>query len=116
MKTQTPLTRRCGPVDPKILEQNQKTLRAFIEVYCRHNHGMPKGLLCEECRDLLDYAHTRVAKCPYDPKPKCKDCPTHCYKPSYRQKIKEVMRFSGMHFIKRGRIDWLFKYFFMKAA
>jgi hypothetical protein len=46
-----------------------------------------------------------------DPKPKCKDCPVHCYKSEYRRRIKEVMRFSGIYFVKRGRVDWLIKYF-----
>jgi len=45
------------------------------------------------------------------PKPKCKDCPVHCYKIEYRRRIKEVMRFSGIYFVKRGRVDWLIKYF-----
>ncbi|MFH1998920.1 MAG: nitrous oxide-stimulated promoter family protein [Planctomycetota bacterium] len=42
---------------------------------------------------------------------KRKACDTHCYKPAYRAKIKEVMRYSGIHFIKRGRLDWLVRYF-----
>jgi len=92
-------------------DSQEKMLVKFIEVYCSAKHGSNKGELCSECSDLMDYAHTRLAKCPYDPKPKCKNCETHCYKPEYRKKIQEVMRFSGMHFVKRGRIDWLVKYF-----
>ena len=59
----------------------------------------------------LPYGKQRLLSCPYDPKPKCKDCETHCYRPKYREKVKEIMKFSGMHFVKRGRIDWLIKYF-----
>ena len=33
--------------------------------------------------------------------------------PEYRAKIKEVMRFSGIYFVKRGRLDWLVRYFMM---
>ncbi len=28
-----------------------------------------------------------------------------------RVMIKEVVRFSGMHFVKRGRLDWMISYF-----
>lgn len=90
-------------------DRNFTVLRRFVEVYCRNNHD--QNVLCEDCRDLLEYARRRLEKCPYDPKPKCKNCETHCYKPEYRDRIKEVMRFSGMHFVKRGRLDWLVRYF-----
>jgi len=28
-----------------------------------------------------------------------------------RQRIKEVMKYSGKYYVKRGRLDWLVKYF-----
>ena len=87
------------------------TLEKFVEVYCRKKHRTPTGRLCGECDDLLAYARERLARCPMDPKPKCKDCPAHCHADAYRQRIKDVMRFSGIHFVKRGRIDWLIGYF-----
>lgn len=111
-----PLTRIQGPRDPKLLAQGQKILSAFIGVYCRKHHAGTKDILCEDCKGLLNYALERLSKCPYDPKPKCKVCPTHCYKPEYRRKIKEVMRFSGMYYIKRGRVDWLIRYFLSNAG
>lgn len=98
---------------PERNERERIVLERFIEVYCRAHHERADDRLCPECRDLLQYALKRLEKCPYDPKPKCKACPTHCYKPAYRSRIKEVMRFSGMHFVKRGRIDWLMRYFMM---
>jgi hypothetical protein len=67
--------------------------------------------VCQSCRELLIYAEERLARCPYDPKPKCKHCPTHCYKPAMRVRIREVMKFSGMYHIRRGRVDWLIRYF-----
>lgn len=81
----------------------------MIEIYCSINHK--GGDLCPECDDLLAYAKKRILSCPHDPKPKCKHCKTHCYAPAYRDKIKRVMRFSGMHMVKRGRIDLLFSHF-----
>ena len=87
------------------------TLSRFIQVYCRKKHNSKPEQLCASCQDLLDYATSRLKKCPYNPKPKCKDCPSHCYKDEYRSKIREVMKFSGIYFVKRGRLDWLIKYF-----
>jgi hypothetical protein len=94
------------------VEQDKEVLDAFIRVFCSKSHGRPTGALCEGCSELRGYAMTRLEKCPYDPKPKCKECKTHCYQPVRRKEIQEVMRVSGMHFVKRGRLDWLWKYFF----
>lgn len=98
---------------PERNKRERNVLERFIEVYCRAHHERGNDRLCPECRDLLRYALKQLEKCPYEPKPKCKACPTHCYKPAYRIRIKEVMRFSGMYFVKRGRIDWLVRYFMM---
>lgn len=101
---------------PRTKDKQQEILDTFIDVYCTGRHGTPKGELCAECADLRQYAHLRLSKCPYDPKPRCKDCKTHCYKPEYRDRIRDVMRYSGTHFVKRGRIDWLFKYFLASGS
>ncbi len=90
--------------------RDAEILRRFIGVYCEKHHD-GKEKLCDECSDLLDYALTRLEKCPLDPKPKCRKCPVHCYSPEYRKRIQEVMRFSGIYFVKRGRLDWLVKHF-----
>ena len=102
--------RRKGLMATRDTDSQAKILEKFIDVYCRENHGAEEGL-CEPCRDLLEYARERLEKCPLDPKPKCKDCSIHCYAPSSRERIRRVMRFSGMYYIKRGRFDWLVKYF-----
>ena len=94
-------------------DRQQESLTKFVEVYWRrHRHAAEAGSgLCTDCADLLAYASARLARCPLDPKPRCKDCRVHCYKPEYRQRMREVMRFSGLYFVKRGRVDWLVKYF-----
>ena len=86
-------------------------VEAFIGVCCRAHHSSAPSELCGECSALLAYATARLRHCPYDPKPACKRCPTHCYRMAERARMKAVMRFSGMHFVKRGRLDWLVKYF-----
>jgi len=96
----------------KRIKKDAKILKKFIHVYCKTHHGKHEGGYCPECREVLEYALKRDEKCPLDPKPKCKDCHIHCYTPEMRRKIREIMKFSGIYYIKRGRLDWLFHYFF----
>ena len=86
-----------------------KTLTSFVEIYCKGNHRGDKidGKLCTECDRLLKHGVAKLLLCSYDPKPKCKDCSTHCYASGYRERIKKVMKFSGIYLIKRGRLDLL---------
>ncbi len=115
-------------IDPRVL-RDVDVLREFIVLFCDHHHpDLPRGtvsaagmvgrcvgngtVLCAECAALLQYAASKRITCPYDPKPSCKKCVTHCYRPDYRQRIREVMRFSGIHLIKKGKLGLLKKYFF----
>jgi hypothetical protein len=98
--------------EEKSKSNQREILNQFIKVYCSEYHETKKGELCPDCADLLKYAEERLSRCPYNPKPSCRKCRTHCYKPPYRAKIREVMRFSGLYFIKRGRLDMIIKYFF----
>jgi hypothetical protein len=66
----------------------------MVKIYCRECHHQAE--LCQECKNLLGYAHLRIDRCLFGhDKPPCKDCPVHCYSPKMREKVKEVMRFSG---------------------
>lgn len=105
------LKRRCRERSTQEVEENIAILREFVRVYCRDHHDVAEGQICQECRELMIYARLKILACPYDPKPKCKHCPTHCYKPEMRATVRKVMRYSGMQFVKRGRLDYLFKYF-----
>jgi len=70
-----------------------------------------KGVqLCEFCSELLSYGMRKRFRCPHNPKPMCKKCHTQCYNRKYKQKVAEVMRFSGPYLIKRGRLDLLYHY------
>lgn len=76
-------------------DRERKTIRAMIEIYCRGHHSA-KGRLCAECGDLVSYAEKRLDKCPFgENKTTCANCPVHCYKPAMRERVKEVMRYSG---------------------
>ncbi|MFC1802703.1 nitrous oxide-stimulated promoter family protein [Thermoproteota archaeon] len=98
------------------IENDIKVLRQFIQIYCDTKHidsekTEKKGLmLCTECHKTMVYSRMQRELCPLNPKPTCKNCEIHCYKPDQRQRIREIMRHSGMHFIKRGRIDMLLHY------
>jgi len=105
-----------------------KVLAAFTSVYCRRHHkgerqplaalpGLDRNQArryscCAECRSLLAYAFERRLRCPLDPKPTCKHCSVHCYRPGHREQVREIMRFSGAYLMKRGRLDLLWHYFF----
>ena len=106
-----------------------KVLLQFTSVYCKANHSAGKEFIatdevefnrlplskypvCTECTDFLLYAFERRLRCPLDEKPVCKHCHVHCYKPEHREKVREIMRFSGQYLIKRGRLDLLWHYIF----
>ena len=73
-----------------------KTVRKMREIYCKGQHGCKSGALCESCAELMRYAEARVERCPHmEEKTFCAMCKTHCYAPTYRERIKEVMRYSG---------------------
>ena len=85
---------------PKNLDQkraDEKMLVSeMIALYCRRQHKTPKGSLCPECRQLHDYALTRIDKCPFmETKTFCSACKVHCYKPEMREKIRAVMRWAS---------------------
>lgn len=112
------------------VDTDLKLLVRFVGEYCKCKHAdAPKTRialkrldverlagrplhLCRSCRQLLEHALTKRANCPMIPKPMCKHCPQHCYHPTYRNAIKEVMKFSGRRLVLRGRLDYLFHLFF----
>ena len=82
-----------------------KTVRRMIEIYCHGHHGTKGRELCEDCEDLVKYAETRVEQCPHmEEKTFCSMCKTHCYAPTYREKIRQVMRYSGPRMLWRNPI------------
>ena len=113
-----------------ITRKERKDLRIlalFTSIYCKSQHpaeqkpllGMPLSLgnlaryhCCDHCQDFLRYAIERRLKCPLVEKPTCKHCTLHCYRPGHREKVREIMRFSGKALIRRGRLDLLWHYFF----
>jgi len=91
--------------------EHKKTAFLIKDATLQHRLGSKEAILCRDCHKLLHHGIAKLLLCPYDPKPACKKCQTHCYTPSYRGKIRQVMKFSGMHLIKRGRLDLIIQYF-----
>ncbi|MBI2852806.1 MAG: nitrous oxide-stimulated promoter family protein [Chloroflexi bacterium] len=108
-----------------------RVLSDFIAIFCGEKHraeprsifpikddrvretlGEDPSLLCQECQRLLNHGMSKLLQCTYDPKPMCKKCQTHCYAPGYREKIRKVMKFSGLYLIRHGRIGFILHYFF----
>ncbi|HSK09486.1 MAG TPA: nitrous oxide-stimulated promoter family protein [Vicinamibacterales bacterium] len=89
-----------------LVAREKRTVRAMVEIYCRDLHGHRPGGLCAPCRELLSYSHARLDRCPYgEEKPSCKACPIHCYQPDPRERMREVMRYSGPRMLWRH--PWL---------
>ncbi|GIU03108.1 nitrous oxide-stimulated promoter family protein [Shewanella morhuae] len=80
----------------KLLYEHQ-TIAAMMKIHCKAKHqNQDITGLCTDCIELLDYAATRLDRCPYgQSKPTCNKCPIHCYKPEQKQMVKEIMIFSG---------------------
>ena len=118
----------------RLTDKKSKDIRVladFISVFCRENHRAESKdifpikddrlrctldgkelVLCLDCRQLLNHGIAKLLLCSYDPKPMCKKCPTHCYAPVYRERLRQVMKFSGLYLIKHGRLDLLVHYLF----
>jgi len=108
-----------------------RVLSDFVSIFCREKHRSETKerfylkdekvesvlkdrnlMLCRDCRKLLTHGIVKLLLCPYDPKPMCKKCETHCYAPGYRERVREIMRFSGRYLLRHGRLDLLFHYLF----
>ena len=76
------------------IAEEKRIVRLMIGLYCRHHHG--GKALCATCQALADYCNQRLDNCKLgEDKTTCKKCPVHCYKPDMRERIREVMRYSG---------------------
>lgn len=87
----------------KAWEKEKKLIPKMINKYCKRMHkrirkeqGIKHYENCAQCDELTEYALLRLEKCPFkENKQYCSFCKVHCYKPEMREKIKEVMKYSG---------------------
>jgi len=90
------------------LRREERTIAVVVGMYCRDHHdaagtGRTSGdALCADCAELLDYARRRLDACRFGAgKPTCAKCPVHCYAPAMRERVREVMRYSGPRILGR---------------
>jgi hypothetical protein len=116
------------PIMEALNRHQKKDIRLigrFVEVYCAGNHGtaekqlfpFPEDIgerrMCAECSGFMAYAVARRLKCPLEAeKPTCKHCRIHCYAEPQLAKVREIMEYSGKKMILRGRLDYIWHYFF----
>ncbi len=76
------------------IEREKRVIAKMVAIYCLHKEG--NTTLCAQCEELISYAHQRLSRCKYgNNKPTCRQCPIHCYRPDFREQMREVMRYSG---------------------
>lgn len=84
----------------KRLEREKKTLKAMFKMYCKAKHRTKE--LCSDCSSLLEFAFRKLDKCPFgNEKPTCLECSIHCFRKEQKEKIREIMRYSGPRMLTR---------------
>lgn len=86
-------------------ENEKKTMLCMIEIYCMNNHKEYHKFynktfggknICKECENIYNYASIRTDKCKFiDTKTFCSACSSQCYNKDMKEKIKNIMHFSG---------------------
>ena len=83
-----------------MLDRERDTVATMVRMYCAGVHG--STMPCPDCRDLIDYAVSRIGSCPFgEGKPRCDRCERHCYRGDMRDRMRAVMRYSGPRMIVR---------------
>ena len=81
------------------IDKEKEVSFLMIDLYCRKKHKCKKEI-CDECKKLKDYVSLKLDKCPFgENKTFCSNCKIHCYQKDMREKIREVMKFSGPRMI-----------------
>jgi len=83
-----------------LIELEKITVARMIKLYCVRHHSPIGDPPCEQCLELIAYAHLKLDHCPFgNNKPACNKCPLHCFQPQMRSRIKLIMRYSGPRMI-----------------
>lgn len=108
--------------DPRVA-RDLETLGGMVQIWCADHHAdaerlpydgpgvqcgayRPKRVprLCPSCAEHLAYGEMRRCLCPHDPKPSCRTCPVHCYKPDEAAWQRQVMAYAGPRAMFRGML------------
>lgn len=89
------------PFSGRRLSREYRTIEAMVRIFCKDHH-QGGGRLCDSCEELRAYAQYRLEKCPFgDEKPTCVNCKVHCYQAEMRERVRQVMRYSGPKMVLR---------------
>ena len=78
------------------INRETKTLSTMVSLYCKNHHDESGAGVCDECKDILEYAVKRLQNCPFiENKPTCAKCLVHCYNKDMQNRVKQIMRYSG---------------------
>lgn len=78
------------------INRETKTISALVSLYCKKHHDESGRQICDECKKIQEYAVKRLQNCPFiENKPTCANCLVHCYNKDMRNKVKQIMRYSG---------------------
>ncbi len=99
------------------LARELRTIEVMVRIWCRDHHrageadaavdagtqrDRARAGVCPGCREFIDYATRRLAACPYGvDKPTCSNCRIHCYGPTQRAQVREIMRYAGPRMLLR---------------
>jgi len=90
----------------KVIDREKRTIAFMIRLYCRHRLHQQEP--SEEYRALTDYCQHRLDHCRWqDEKPACKRCPCHCYAPEQRERVRQIMRWTGPRMILYAPLEVL---------
>lgn len=86
-------------------ENEKRVMFYMINLYCKHHHKDYQKIclktfgskpLCKECEEIYNYSTDRTDKCIFiETKTFCSTCPRQCYKINIKNKVKQIMSFSG---------------------
>ncbi|WP_455520983.1 nitrous oxide-stimulated promoter family protein [Parvimonas micra] len=75
-------------------DREKKVISEMVKLYCRKNHK--KRELCDECKEVLNYSLKRIDNCQcVETKLFCSSCKFSLYSPRDKEKVKQIMKFSG---------------------
>ena len=97
------------PVDTPELarkrEREAQMVSQMIALWCRGHHGGGHAVEQAGHDGPVRVKLARIEHCPHmGTKTFCSACPSHCYRPAMREKIREIMRWSGPRMIRHRPI------------
>ena len=70
-------------------DREKKVISEMVKLYCKRE-------LCDECKEVLNYSLKRIDNCKFmETKTFCSNCKAPCYSPKMKEKVKQIMKFSG---------------------